>query len=311
VKLRERIRIIMSVLGKTLERFSGHRGDLLAAALAFHALLSIAPLIIVAVGVAGMVLGRRTAQLEVTRWLQGSLGDAGASTVGAWVRQAPDSPWVRRVSENGVVASVIGLGLTLVAASSLGAQLRSALNHIWNIDVFQAPNFKLSVKDYLQRRLFAVALTFAAGPLLLVVFASRAVLFAFSEVLFGGSAWRAAEFQLLQIAFSLLVVALICGGVFRYVPNRRVPWRCAFVGGAVTSFAFNIGNGLVGLYLSRASVVAAYGAAASLVVVLLWFYFSAQMLLFGAEFTRIYAERASMRPSALPPAESSSPVTSE
>lgn len=311
MKLRERIRVIWAVLGKTLERFSGHRGDLLAAALAFHALLSIAPLIIVAVGVAGMVLGRRAAQLEVTRWLQGSLGDAGASTVGEWVRQAPDSHWVRQVSENGVVASAIGLGLTLVAASSLGAQLRSALNHVWNIDVFQAPNFRHSVTDYLKRRLFAVVLTFAAGPLLLVVFASRAVLFAFSEALFRGSGWRNAEFQLLQIAFSLLVVALICGGVFRYVPDRRVPWRCALVGGAVTSFAFNIGNSLVGLYLSHASVVAAYGAAASLVVVLLWFYFSAQMLLFGAEFTRIYAERASMRPKRLPPAESSAPVTSE
>jgi membrane protein len=280
--MRRRLYVCWELVSKTLERFSKDRGDLLAAALAFHALLSIAPLIIVAVAVAGIVLGQGTAREEVMRLLRDALGSKGAATVDGWVEQA---------SEGGGVASVVGVLLTVLAASRFGTQLRSALNQVWNIDVYMAEGFRSTVKDYLQRRVFAFALTIAAGPLLLIVFASRALLTGFYETLFSNAPWQGLVVQLIQLGFSLCTVAVISAVVFRYVPDTRVAWKNTLVGGAVTSVLFNLGNALVGVYLGHASVAAAYGAAGSLVVVLLWLYFSAQFFLLGGEFTRVYAER--------------------
>ena len=137
----------------------------------------------------------------------------------------------------------------------------------------------------------AFLLALASGPLLLVVVLSRALLTGFHERLFRFQLWQGLEVHLLQLLVSWFSVGLACALVFRYVPDTRVAWKNALVGAAMTSLAFNAGNSLVGLYLGRASVTAAYGAAGSLVVVLLWLYFSAQFLLLGAEFTRAYAQR--------------------
>ena len=277
-----RLSILWELLQQAVEGFSRHRGDLLAAALAFYAMLSIAPLIVVAVGIAGIVLGEGTAQREMARTLRDALGPSGAATVNDWVRQA---------SGGGELASAVGIGLTVLAASRFGEQLRSALNQCWNIDVYLAQGFRSSVKDYLRRRVYAFLLALASGPLLLVVVLSRALLTGFHERLFRFQLWQGLEVHLLQLLVSWFSVGLACALVFRYVPDTRVAWKNALVGAAMTSLAFNAGNSLVGLYLGRASVTAAYGAAGSLVVVLLWLYFSAQFLLLGAEFTRAYAQR--------------------
>jgi membrane protein len=284
--MRRRLRVLWDLIVEAIDGYSRHRGDLLAAALAFHALLSIAPLIIIAVAIAGVVLGTGQAQLEMTRVLRDAIGSNGAATVNGWVQQA---------SESGGLASLVGVVLTVFTASRFGDQLRSALNQSWNIDVYMAQGFRSSVQDYVQRRAFAFLLALGAGPLLLAVFASRTLLTAFHQRLFAMSPWQGLQVQLLQLGFSWVIVALIITVVFRLVPDTRIAWRNALVGGAVTSFAFNLGNGLVGLYLGRASVTAAYGAAGSLVVVLLWLYFSAQLFLIGAEFTRAYAERFGAR----------------
>jgi membrane protein len=289
--MRRGLGILWELTLQALEGFSRHRGDLLAAALAFYALLSIAPLIVVAVGIAGMVLGAGSAQREMARTLRDSLGPSGAATVNGWVEQA---------SGGGELASIVGIVLTIVAASRFGEQLRSALNQCWNIDVYLAQGFRSSVRDYLQRRVYAFFLTLASGPLLLLVVLSRALLTGFHERLFKLRLWQGLEVHLLQLGFSWFSVALACALVFRFVPDTRVAWKNALVGAAMTSLAFNLGNGLVGLYLGAASVTAAYGAAGSLVVVLLWLYFSAQFLLLGAEFTRAYAARFG---AALNPAE--------
>jgi membrane protein len=240
-----------------------------------------APLIIVAVAVAGLILGQSAAQAEITRVLSDTLGSQSAATVNEWVIQA---------SEGGEVASAVGIALTLFAASRFGEHLRNALNQIWLIDVQFAEGFKANVKDYLQRRIFAFGMVAAAGPLLLIVFASRTLLTGFHNALFGGSPLQGLAVQVLQIFVSVIVVAATSAAVFRYVPDTRVGWKSVLVGASLTSLLFNIGNVLVGLYLARASVTAAYGAAGSLVVVLLWLYFSAQMFLLGAEFTRVYTE---------------------
>jgi membrane protein len=278
---RNKLLTVWQLVSQTLEDFSKTRSDLLAAALAFHTLLSLAPLIIIAVAIAGLVLGQGAAHAEVTRVLDESLGRNGAATVNGWVQQA---------SEGGKVASLVGVGLMLLGASRFGATLKNALNQVYDIDVFTAEGFRSTIKDYLKRRLFAFALAAAAGPLLLIVFVSRTLLTGFHTRLFASFGWQGVLIQLSQLILSLLIVACTSAVVFRYVPDTRICWKNALIGGMLTSVLFNVGNALVSVYLARATVTAAYGAAGSAVVVLLWLYFSAEMFLLGAQFTRVYSQ---------------------
>jgi membrane protein len=281
-RLRAFLRPAYEIVTETIDGFSKDRGDLLAAALAYYTLLSIAPLIIIAVAIAGMVLGRGTAQQEVVRLLTDAMGPDAASAVEGWVQQA---------AAGGGVASMVGLGLVLVAASRLGAQLRSALNQIWNVEVTGPEGLRMIITDYVKKRVFAFVVVTASGPILLLVFASRALLTGFHHFLFANSPLSGVIVQGLQLLFSLSVVAFISAGIFRFVPDLRVSWRSAAYGGLLTSLLFNVGNVLIGLYLGQASVSAAYGAAGSAVVLLLWLQFSAYMFFLGAEFTQRLHER--------------------
>jgi len=265
------------LISQTLDGFSKDRGDLAAAALAYYTLLSIAPLIIIAVAIAGMVLGEGTARREVTQLLSESMGTAAASAVEGWVDQA---------ARGGGIASAVGLGLVLMGASRLGAQLRNALNQIWNVDVVSPQGLRLVLADYLKRRVSSLLVVLASGPVLLVVFVSRALLASFYQYLFADSPWSGVAVLAAQLVFSVAFVGCLCAGVFRFVPDLRVSWRAAGWGALLTSVFFNAGNALVGIYLSRASVSAAYGAAGSAVVLLLWLQFSAYMFLLGAELTQ-------------------------
>jgi membrane protein len=271
------------LISATFDGFSKDRGDLVAAALAYYTLLSIAPLIIIAVAIAGMVLGQGAAQQEVARLLADAMGPAAASAVEGWVQQA---------AAGGGVASAVGLALVLLAASRLGSQLRNALNQIWNVDVTGPRGLRLIVADYVKKRVFAFIVVLASGPLLLLVFASRALLTGFHRILFADAPWAGVVVQALQLALSLSIVALISAAIFRFVPDLRVSWKNAGRGGLLTSVLFNVGNVLIGLYLGRASVSAAYGAAGSAVVLLVWLQFSAYMFLLGAEFTQRLHQRS-------------------
>ncbi len=275
---RGRVRRGYQLGSQIVAEFTRHRGGLLAGALAFHALLSLAPLVIVAVAIAGVVLGRGTAHAEMNRLLLETVGEKGAAAVDEWVEQA----------SNGVeVASFVGIGLMLLAASKLGTRLRDILNQIWDID---ADAFIPSFRTYTRRRVVAFALAFAAGPTLLIVFASRTLLTGFHNLLFRSRPELGLLIELLQVALSLAIVACLSAVVFRCVPDTLVSWKNAWAGGGLASVLLNAGNALLGIYLGRASI-AAYGAASSVLVVLLWLYFSAHMFLMGAEFTHVYANR--------------------
>jgi membrane protein len=256
-------------------------GGLLAAALAFHTLLSLAPLVIISVAIAGVVLGRGIARAEATELLRQSMGDKMADTINSWVDQA---------SRGSEIASVVGIALVLFAASRLGEQLRNALNQIFNVKSAAGGGIRSVVTDYVRQRLFAFVLVAASGPLLVAVFLSRALLGRFHGLIFPQSAWAVAVVQILQIVFTLVLVGLGSALVLRTVPDRRVAWRPALVGGCVISVLFNAGNVLMGLYLSSSGVGAAYGIASSAVVVLLWLQFSSATFLLGAELTQVYAE---------------------
>jgi membrane protein len=274
-------KVVYRLLDETLDEYAKDRAEMVAAGLAFYTLLSMAPLIIIAVAIAGAILGEGAARSAALQLVAENMGSSAAATVDSWVQQASDA---------GAMASVIGFVLVLYTASRLGAQLRVGLNQVWNVDAFLARGFKATIHDYLRRRLFAFVFIMASGPLLLLIFLSRALLSGLHDALFGDDTMFAGGLaQLSQVAFSFVLVAGMSAVVFKVVPDTRVGWPAVLRGGIVTSVLFNGGNILVGLYLARAAVAQTYGAAGSAVVVLLWLYFSAQMFLFGAEFTQVYA----------------------
>src|SRR5687768_12938346 len=194
------LRTAWSILNETLDDYSRDRGDAAAAALAFHALLSIAPLVIIAVAIAGAVLGESAARAEVSILLAQTMGRDAALTVDGWVSQA---------NESGGLASVIGAVLLFFTASRLGDQLRNALNQVWGVNVYVAESFKATISDYVERRIVAFALVLSAGPLLLVVFASRALLSGASQFLFGGFVFGGLVSQVIQLVGSIVLVAVM------------------------------------------------------------------------------------------------------
>lgn len=280
--LKSKLKLAWALLNETHDEFTKDRADLLAAALAFYTLLSVAPLIIVAVALAGLILGSGVAREEMTQLLTETMGKQGAETVNSWVDE---------VARTGGIASFLGALLAAMASSKLVTHLRSALNQICNVDEFLAQGFKASVKNYIHRRWFAFAAVLASGPLLLLIVASRALLSGLHAALFVDSPIAGVALQIMQFLFSLGVVASSIAVVFRAVPDTRIGWRSAWTGAFLASLLFNLGNLLVGLYLGRTAISATYGAAGSAVVVLLWMYFSAQVFLIGAEFTQVYARR--------------------
>lgn len=270
------------LLSDTVDGFNKDRGDLAAAALAYNTLLSIAPLLLVAVAIAGAVLGTGPARAEMTRILHDTMGPSAASAVEGWVEQA---------AAGGTLATAIGALLSLWAASRLATQLRNALNLVFNVAVKDSAGLRSAVAEYARGRAFALLVVLAGGPLLTTVFASRALLTGFHRLLFAGSPWAGVLVQALHISVGVLLVGAVCAAVFRFVPDAPVDARSAWQGGLATSLLFNVGNVLVGLYLGRASVSAAYGAAGSAIVLLLWLQFSAYLFLLGAEFTQRLTER--------------------
>ncbi len=281
-KARELLHLSWELVRDAIDEFSKDRGDLTAAGLAFFTLLSIAPLIIIAVAIAGVVLGPSVARMETQRLLINTMGAPAAEIVNAWVEQA---------SAAGGIASIVGGLLLLWTASRFAHALKVALNQVWNVDVVMEESFKSTLGAYVRRRSFAFVLVLASGPLLLAVFITRALLIGLRGALFADSELQALVASASQFALAMFALCGVCTLIYRYVPDTRIGWRVALVGGAVTSLLFNIGNLAVGAYLGRASVGEAYGLASSLAVVLLWLYYSALIFVFGAEFTQVWASR--------------------
>lgn len=263
----------------TLSEFARHRSGLMGAALAFHTLVCMAPLVIVAVAIAGVVFGRGTAHLELQRLLEKAMGPQAATEIDRWVVAA---------SQEGELAGVVGLGLTLLAASKLGMQLRHVLNHIWDVD---ADPFVPGVVAYVRRRLFAIATAAAAGPILVLFLLSRSLVAAFDAELpayFPPFAWLTG---VLEGAAALVILASAAAAALRYIPDTTSRWRHAYCGGLLTAVLVTGATMVVGRYLAEASGTRPYEAAGAGLVVLLWLYFAAYTFLMGAELTQILSRQ--------------------
>ncbi|HTL90159.1 MAG TPA: YihY/virulence factor BrkB family protein [Leptolyngbya sp.] len=253
---------------------------LLAAALAYYTMFSLAPLLIIAIAIVGAIYGEDAARGEIVRQIQGLVGRDGAEFIQSMIQNASQP------GSGGGVATLVGVVLLIFGASGVFGQLQAALNTIWEVK----PKPGRAVKSFLQSRFLSFAMVLVIGFLLLVSLVLSAVFSGVSGY-FGSflpESFKVA--QILDFAISLGLATLLFASIYKFLPDVKVPWKNLWVGSAVTALLFNVGKFLIGLYLGNSSVGSTYGAAGSLVVVLLWVFYSAQILLFGAEFTQVYSK---------------------
>lgn len=272
-----------------------HKVPRLGAALAYYTIFSLGPLMLIIIAIAGQVFGEEAAQGQIVQQIQGLVGEEGAKAIEAMLISA-------RKPSAGIVATVLGVVMLLFGASGVFGQLQDALNTIWGV----TPKPGRGLWGFLKDRFLSFAMVVGIAFLLLVSLVVTAALSALGT-LFGE--WGASVGgQAANFVISFGVITFLFAMIFKVLPDVRLAWRDVWVGAALTSLLFTIGKLLIGLYLGRSSTASAFGAAGSLVVLLIWIYYSAQILFFGAEFTRAYAAKRGSRVTATPNAV---PITKE
>jgi membrane protein len=256
----------------------------LAASLAFYTVLSLAPLLIVAVSVAGLLFGEAAARGEIGHQLGGMLGPQGGSAIENVLANAKEP-------HANIVGTAIGLVVLLFGASGVFGELQDSMNAIWEVK----PKPGRGVMGVVKARFFSFAMVLGVAFLLLVSLVLSAALSAVGKFLGDKLPGGEVLWFGINVVISMGVVALLFALIFKVVPDVKIGWRDVWYGAAFTALLFTVGKALIGVYLGRASIGSPYGAAGSLVVLVVWLYYSAQILFLGAEFTRVYAEHSGSR----------------
>jgi membrane protein len=253
----------------------------LAASLAYYTALSLAPLLLLLVGVVGLVLDRQQVATQLATQLEGLMGQAG--------RELVTSILTTTSPQGSLLATVIGLGTLFIGATAVFGELQATMNLIWEVQPAPTSGVWAGIWAWLRERIFSLAIVFALAFLLLVSLVISAAL-AGAAALFHGPE-QAVLSHVLEIAVSLLVLTFVFALLYKYVPDAEIGWRDVWLGGLITAVLFTLGKTAIGFYLGQASVGSAYGAAGSMVVLLVWVYYSALIMFFGAEFTHVWATR--------------------
>jgi membrane protein len=288
-----RIKSLWSVTIRAALDWWGDNCLRLAASLAYYTALSLAPLLLLIVGLTGMVLGREQVATQLAAQLEGLMGPAG--------RELVTSILTTTSPQGGMWATVVGLVTLVIGATAVFGELQATMNLIWEVRPAPTDGVWTGLWAWLKARVFSLAIVFALAFLLLVSLVVSAAL-AGATALFWGPE-QALLSRLLEIAVSLLVLTLGFSLLFTYVPDAEIRWRDVWPGGVMTAVLFTVGKTAIGYYLGYASVGSAYGAAGSMVVLLVWVYYSALIVFFGAEFTHAWTTRqgpVSPQPHAVP-----------
>lgn len=249
----------------------------LAAALSCYTLLSIAPLVVLCVAIAGMVFGREAAQGQIADELGSVVGAQGAQAIQLVIANAKNP-------SSGILASAGGIAVLLFGASGVFGELQSSLNTVWDVEPKPGRGLWGVIKD----RFFSFTMVLGVGFLLLVSLIVSAGLAALGNLM-SQAVPLAPLWQVLNVVISLGVTAFIFALIFKVIPDVQVAWRDVVMGALVTAVLFSLGRALLGLYIGYSGVGSSYGAAGSIVALVIWTYYSAQIFLFGAEFTQAYA----------------------
>lgn len=268
------------VLKETGAQWSEDNVTRLAASLAYYTLLSIAPFIIFAVAVTGLAFGEEAARQHIASEISGLVGAGAAEAVETIAKNAP-------APGSGTLGIAAGMVVSLFGASGVFGELQAALNTVWNV----APKPGRGIWGIVKDRFFSFTLVLGVAFLLLVSLVVSALLTWVGKVLEESLPGGALVWQVLNFFLSFGVVTALFALMFKKLPDVRIRWRDVWVGAVVTAGLFTLGKFILGVYLGSAGVSSAYGAAGSIVAFVIWVYYSAQVLLVGAEFTEVYARR--------------------
>ncbi len=257
----------------------------LGASLAYYTLFALAPILIVAISIAGFFFGAEAVQGEVTTQIHGLVGETGARAVQGMLEGAANR------SGNGI-ATAIGLITFFLGSTGAFLELQTALNAIWRVK----PKPDAGIKDMLLQRLLSFGLVIGVGFLLLVSLLVSAGLSALNRYIGTIVPDIAVIWQGVNVLVSLGVITMLFAMIYQFLPDVDLRLRDVWVGALVTAGLFTVGKFLIGLYLGTSGVASTYGAAGSVVVLLIWVYYSSQVVLLGAEFTRAYVDRFGARP---------------
>jgi membrane protein len=267
-----------SLVRETVASWSGHNGARLGAALAYYSVFSLAPLILITTAAAGLVFGQDAVRGEISAQIRSVLGNAGANAVETMLAGA-SRPL------QGLWATLIGTAILLFAALGVVVQLKDALNTIWNVEARKQSGLWSYTRSYA----VSLAAILGLGFLLLVSLVFTAALAAIGHLVSPNLPEVSAQVAASFVSFGF--VTIVFAMMFKWLPDAYVPWKDVWVGAVLTAILFEIGKTLIGLYIGKEALESTYGAAASFIALLIWVYYTAQIVLFGAEFTRVYASR--------------------
>jgi membrane protein len=268
---------IVRLLRETFKEWQEDNASRIAAALAYYAVFSISPLLVIAIAIAGTFFGQEAAQEQIAQKITALVGEDGVQPV-LMALNNMNQPKIRGV------ASLISIGVLLIGASGFFAQLQDALNTVWKVK----PQPGQGIWIFIRKRVASFLMVLAMGFLLILSLVLSAVVAALSKYRVDSLPGSAILWENLDLIISLGLMTFIFGLMFKYVPDAKIVWKDVFVGAVITAVLFLFGKFLLGVYLSKGSLGSAYGAAGSLIVLLAWIYYSAQIILLGAEFTQVY-----------------------
>jgi membrane protein len=257
----------------------------LGAALAYYTVFSMAPLLIIVIAIAGLFFGQEAAQGQIFDQLRGLLGEESGKAMQDMVQNASAKP------ATGLVAGVIGVVTLLFGASGVFGQLQTSLNAIWNVQ----PKPGRGILGVVQDRILSFGFILVVGFLLLISLVLTAAIAVVGEWFSGMLPGIQPLAHIVNFVLSLALVTLLFAMIFKFLPDAKVAWHDVWIGAFITAMLFIVGKFALGLYLGKSAVGSSYGAAGSLIVLLLWVYYSSQILFFGAEFTQVYANRFGSR----------------
>lgn len=278
--------IFWSLLKQSFAEWQRDKVARLAAALAYYTAFALAPVLVIVIAIASFLFEQSTVQGRIIDQLQSLLGKDGAEMVREMLVSAQSQ------DSNSFLATVVGVALLILGASGLFIQLQDALNTVWNVEARTDQGIWRLIRD----RLLSFGMVLVIGFLLMVSLLLSAALTAVSGLVgSGGLPGLDVVWQIANAILSFGIITLLFGLIYKILPDAKIGWSDVWIGAAITALLFTIGKWLIGLYIGNSSAASAYGAAGSFVVLLLWIYYSAQILLFGAEFTQVYANRFGSR----------------
>lgn len=285
------------LLKKTIKEWGEDKGAALAAALAYYTTFSLAPLLVLVIAIAGLFGGHEAAQGLVMTQIEDLVGIEGRDFVQSMIENATQP-------KTGIIASIVGTATLFFGAIGAFNELQNALNTIWDVEPKPIEGWGGRVKSFLFDRLLSFSMLVVIGFLLLVSLVLNAGLSAMSDYLRGIPLSSEIVLQILNLIVSFGLITLLFAMIFKFIPDVEITWRNVWLGAAITALLFSVGKALIGLYLGQSDVGSSFGAAGSLALIMIWVYYSSQILLLGAEFTQVFSKKDGSKP---PPNEHAVP----